>query len=49
MHCLTTNVEDCQRRILYFSVGTNWSFSLRAYVLDHNGGVRLHRGGAGLH
>jgi len=33
----------------YFSVGTNWSCSLRAYVLDLGGGsVRMHRGGAGF-
>jgi len=32
----------------YFSVGTNWSCSFRAYVIDLTGGwVRMHRGGAG--
>ncbi|HEX5219408.1 MAG TPA: hypothetical protein VFZ59_07555 [Verrucomicrobiae bacterium] len=32
----------------YFSVGTNWSCSFRAYVFDHAGGIRLHRNGAGF-
>ncbi len=34
----------------YFSVGTNWSCSLRSYVLDftgNSGTVRMQRGGAG--
>jgi len=32
----------------YFSFGTNWSCSLREYVIDQGGTVRMHRGGAGF-